>query len=183
MCNSFSAAYSLIFDSKALIKGNRTKIPEVVLGANTVLTSLGKTNTSVGKAIKKGYDVFGKSGHEKFYEIGQKNPNPIRFVMGITDCRLHKEGNWVKKYVPYVVGFAADLFAEALMSSASGLKVLNKVSSSVSNKLCKNQKTKETVGALISGVAYQFIADTVEDKVEKLTDKVVDKFQKDKCKH
>jgi len=180
MCNSFSAAYSLIFDSKALIKGNKTKIPEVVLGANTVLSALGKTNTSLGRAVKKGYDVFGKNGHDKFYEIGQKNPNPIRFFMGITDCRLHKEGNWVKKYVPYVVGFAADLFAESLMGTKTGSKVLNTISSSVSNTLCKNQKAKETANALISGVAYQFIADTVEDKVEKLTDKVVDKFQQRK---
>ncbi len=178
MCNSFSTAYSLIFDTNALVKGNRTKIPEVILGANSVLTALGKTNTAVGRVIKKGYDTFGKNGHEKFYEIGQKNTNPIRFFMGITDCRLHKEGNWVKKYVPYVAGFAADLLAEGFMGTKTGSKVLDKVSSTISNTLCKNQKAKETVNALISGVAYQFIADTVEDKVEQLTDKVIDKFQK-----
>lgn len=178
MCNSFSAAYSLILDTKDLVKGNKTKIPEVVLGANTVLSALGKTNTSVGKVIKKGYDTFAKNGHEKFYDIGQKNPNPVRFVMGITDCKLHKEGNWVKKYVPYVTGFAADLFAESLMSGKTGSKVLNTISSKVSNTFCKNTKAKETVNALVSGVLYQAVANTVEDKVGQLTDKVVDKFQK-----
>lgn len=177
MCNSFSAAYSLILDTKDLIKGNKTKIPEVVLGANTVLSALGKTNTSVGKAIKRGYDTFAKNGHDKFYAIGQKNPNPVRFFMGITDCKLHKEGNWVKKYVPYVTGFAADLFAESLMSSKAGSKVLNAISSKVSDTLCKNAKAKETVNALISGVVYQVAANAVEDKVGQWTDKLVDKFK------
>ena len=178
MCNSFSNAYSLILDSKDLIKGNYTKIPEVVLGANSVLTALGKTNTPVGRTVKKGYDTFVKNGHDKFYAIGQKDPNPVRFVMGITDCNLHKDGNWVKKYVPYVVGFSADLVAEGLMSSKTGSKVLNTISSSVSNSLFKNKKTKETVNNLVSGVLYQVEANAVEDKVGQLTDKIVDKFQK-----
>ena len=178
MCNSFSAAYSLILDSKDLIKGNYTKAPEVILGANTVLTALGKTNTSLGRTIKRGYDTFAKNGHEKFYNLGQKDVNPIRFVMGITDCKLHKEGNWVKKYVPYVAGFAADLAAESLMNSKAGSKVLNTISSKVSDTLMKNSKAKETVNALLSGVLYQVVANKVEDKVGQLTDKLVDKFQK-----
>ena len=176
MCNSFSAAYSLIIDSKDLIKGNKTKLPEVVLGANTVLSALGKTNTSVGRTIKKGYDSFVKNGHDKFYKIGEMNTNPIRFVMGITDCKLHKEGNWVKKYVPYVAGFAADLAVESLMCTQKGAKVLDKVASAASG-IIKNQKAKETVNALVSGVLYQVVANTVEDKVGQLADKAVDKFQ------
>lgn len=176
MCNSFSAAYSLILDSKDLIKGNYTKIPEVVLGANTVLTALGKTNTSVGRTLKKSYDTFTKNGHDKFYKFGQKDPNPVRFVMGITDCSMHKEGNWVKKYVPYVVGFGADLIAEGLMSSQAGSKVLNKISSKVSDTLIKNNKAKETVNALVSGVLYQVVANAVEDKVGQFTDKLIDKI-------
>ena len=178
MCNSFSDAYSLIFDAKDLAKGNYTKIPEVVLGANSVLTALGKTNTPVGRTIKKEYDSFVKNGHNRFSNIAEKNPNPVRFVMGITDCKLHKEGNWVKKYVPYVTGFAADLFVESLMSSKSGSKILNNISSKVSDVFCKNNKAKETVNALVSGVLYQAVANTVEDKVGQLTDKFVDKFQK-----
>jgi len=181
MCNSFSNAYSLILDSKDLIKGNYTKIPEVILGANSVLTALGKTNTNVGRTIKKGYDTFVKNGHDTFYNIGQKDPNPVRFVMGITDCKLHKEGNWVKKYVPYVVGFGADLVAEGLMSSKAGSKVLNKVSS-VASGMFKNTKTKDTVNALVSGVLYQVVSNAVEDKVGQLTDKLVDKFQKNEEK-
>lgn len=177
MCNSFSAAYSLILDTKDLIKGNKTKIPEVVLGANTVLSALGKTNTSLGRAIKRGYDSFAKNGHEKFYQFGQKDVNPVRFVMGITDCTMHKEGNWVKKYVPYVTGFAADLIAEGLMSSNAGSKVLNTISSKISDTLMKNSKAKETVNALVSGVLYQVVANAVEDKVGQLTDKIVDKYQ------
>ncbi len=181
MCNSFSDAYSLILDSRDLIKGNRTKLPEVILGANSVLTALGRTNTSVGRTIKKGYDTFAKNGHEKFSKIAEKNPNPIRFVMGITDCKLHKEGNWVKKYVPYVAGFAADLAVEALMSGKKGAKVLNSISTKVSDTLCKSQKAKETVSNLVSGVLYQVVANAVEDKVGQLTDKAVDKFQKQKA--
>ncbi len=182
MCNSFSAAYSLILDTKDLIKGNKTKIPEVVLGANTVLSSIGRTNTSLGRTIKRGYDTFAKNGHEKFYNLGQKDPNPVRFVMGITDCKLHKGGNWVKKYVPYVAGFAADLAAESLMNSKTGSKVLNAISSKVSGTLMKNSKAKETVNALLSGVLYQVAANAVEDKVGQLTDKLVDKFQSGKDK-
>lgn len=178
MCNSFSAAYSLILDTKDLIKGNKTKIPEVVLGANTVLSALGKSNTGLGRTIKRGYDTFAKNGHDKFYDIGQKNTNPIRFVMGITDCKLHKEGNWIKKYVPYVVGFTADLVAEGFMGSKTGSKILNSISSKVSDTLCKNKKAKETVNALVSGVLYQFAANTVEEKVGQYTDKIIDKFQK-----
>ena len=180
MCNAFSSAYSLILDSKDLIKGNYTKLPEVVLGANSVLTAMGKTNTSVGKTIKKGYDSFVKNGHDKFSKVGEMDPNPVRFVMGITDCKLHREGNWVKKYVPYVTGFAADLAAEALMSSKKGAKVLNTISSSVSSTLCKNTKAKETVNSLVSGVLYQVVANAVEDKVGRLAEKAVDRFQKNK---
>lgn len=180
MCNSFSNAYSLILDSKDLIKGNRTKLPEVILGANSVLTALGKTNLSVGRTVKKCYDCFSKDGHDKFSKIGEMNTNPIRFFMGITDCKLHKEGNWVKKYVPYAVGFAADLAVEALMCGKKGSKVLNSVSTKISDTFCKSAKSKNIVTNLVSGVLYQVVANTVEDKVGQITDKVVDKFQKDK---
>ena len=185
MCNAVSEAYSLYNDGKDVLKGNWRKLPESVIELNKILTAVGMTNGVLGRSVRGGYDYFVKNGHSKALMLGEKNTNPIAFVMGLMDCKRSKNPNKVKTYSSFVAGFSAKVAVESLMDSAKGSKVLEGFSKAVTEKTSKVLKLKGNVkedtvkvgSFIIAGLLYPIISDKVTDVVSNFTEKIVDKIQ------
>ena len=183
MCNAVSEIYSLHTDSKELLHGNLTKLPEVLLETNNVLLLAGDSKYLFGKKIKKGYDSFVKNGFEKSKKLAEINLDSVSLVSGLTNSYIvnkdEKPKTKVLSMISFLSGFVAKVMIEDIMNTKNGIDILQKTSSMISKVVTKplsfltknTDKIKDLGTYIISGLLFQIISDKVSEKVEGITDK------------